>query len=120
MPLEVWRIVRCPVMQKKFKKCLARLLTPCLTLIAMPNQPDPDKAMLALRIPRALKARVVKAAKRHKMTMSEYVVWLLTRETHDIELTEHDYRKIAKEVEEARKASRSNLGLRPPGTEAET
>lgn len=85
----------------------------------MPNQPSPDRAMLALRIPRGLKARLEKRAKANKMFLSDYVVWILTRETNDVELTPDDYRKIAEEVEAARQGRRVDHRVRSRRTPPE-
>lgn len=106
--------------QRLLKSPLVRLLTPCLSPLAMPNQPSPDRAMLSLRIPRALKARLEKKAKVTNMTLSDYVVWILTRETQDVELSPDDYRKIAKEIEEARSGRRTDHRLRPHRTSPST
>jgi hypothetical protein len=72
--------------------------------------------MLALRIPRALKVRLEKKAKGNRMTLSDYVVWILTRETNDVELSPDDYRKIADEIEEARAGRRTDHRVRARGT----
>ena len=75
--------------------------------------------MLALRIPRALKVRLEKKAKGNSMTLSDYVVWILTRETNDVELSPDDYRKIADEIEEARSGRRIDHRVRSRGTPPE-
>ena len=108
--------LRCKVQQEKVKNPLVRLLTPCFIRPVMPNQPSPDRAMLALRIPRALKVRLEKKAKGNSMTLSDYVVWILTRETNDVELSPDDYRKIADEIEEARSGRRTDHRVRARGT----
>ena len=67
----------------------------------MPNQPSPDKCHIGIRVPRELKRAVAKAAKERKMTISEFVAWILQRETQNIELTADDYREIARQTENA-------------------
>ena len=119
VPSEVRYSVEILQQRKKVLKGLARWLTPCFHLFVMPNQPSPDKAMLAIRLPRALKARLQKKARALGMSFSDYVVWVLTRESNDVELSPNDYRKIAKEVEEARSGRRTDHRVRPAGPSPE-
>lgn len=74
----------------------------------MPNKPDPDKTFLGVRIPRPLYVRLRKIAAQKKMTMTEYVLELLGRETRHITLTSEDYEKIAKETRRAEEKLRSS------------
>lgn len=103
--------------RKNVHKCLERLLTPLYGLRVVPNQPHPDKAMLALRIPRALKARIEKAAKSRKMTTTDYVEWSLTASVRDVILTADDYRKIAEATAKATSSHRPDQRLRSSGAE---
>lgn len=100
-------------MWKNVKKGIERSLTPWHVVGAMPNQPAPDKVILALRISRTLKRRLEKLAKQRKETITEVVIAILNQQVQHVELTPDDYRKIAAEVEEARKGSVSDKRLRP-------
>jgi len=68
----------------------------------MPNQPSLDKEVLSFQVPRTLKVRVAKLAKKRGEYMSETVISTLTHATKDIELTPEDYREIAAAIERAR------------------
>ena len=85
----------------------------------MANQPAPDKTMLALRIPRTLKVRIEKAAKHHNMSVTDYVLFVLNRETQNVELTPDDYRRIAQEIEAAKSGNRVDHRIRPQRTQAD-
>jgi hypothetical protein len=67
----------------------------------MPNQPAPDKEVLSFKVNRALKARIVKLAKRRGETMSETIVSILANATQDIQLTAEEYQEIALAVARA-------------------
>ena len=68
----------------------------------MPNQPSADKAMLAFRVPRELKRQIEIEAAARKMTVTEFCLLCLGRETSQVELSAHDYEQIAKECRRAR------------------
>jgi uncharacterized protein (DUF1778 family) len=80
----------------------------------MPNQPSPDKAMVNLRLSRELKMTAERAAKARGMTLTDFCAWIIQRETRDIILTPDDYRKIAQQIENARRKW-SSSGSASPG-----
>jgi len=104
---------------RKAEKSVARLLTPC-QFHPVANQPAPDKTMFALRIPRALKVRIQKAAKHHRMSLTDFVMFVLQRETKDVELTPDDYRRIAKEIEAVKSGNPVDNRLRSKRIEKTT
>jgi len=100
-----------------FQKCIERSLTPCQLGGAMPNQPAPDKVVLALRISRALKRRLEKLAKQRKETLTDVVIAILNQQVQNVELTPDDYRKIADQIEAARKGDAPDQRVRSSRTE---
>lgn len=97
------RILKAQTVPKGNKR-LEWALTPGQRVAAMPNQPNHDKAMLSIRIPRELKRACEIKAKTQKMSLTEWVAWTLSRETQDVELSPDDYRKIADAVEASRQS----------------
>lgn len=73
----------------------------CNTPTVMANQRHPDKTILTVWIPRTMDARLRKAAKSRKETLTELVTSLITNATSTIQLTPEDYRRIADETEKA-------------------
>lgn len=73
----------------------------------MPNAPDPDKTMLSVRMPRTLYERLRKLARKNKMSITDYVLQIITLETKHITLTAEDYERIAKQTREAERRLRS-------------
>ncbi len=67
----------------------------------MPNQPDPDKIMLSVRVPRTLYEQLRKLAKSKKKSISEIVIDLISLEVSNISLTAEDYENIAEQVRKA-------------------
>lgn len=67
----------------------------------MPNQPDPDKIMLSVRVPRTLYEQLRKLAKSKKKSISEIVIDLISLEVSNISLTAEDYENIAQQVRKA-------------------
>lgn len=67
----------------------------------MPNKPSPHKCVLSIRVQRTLKRRLHNAARTRKMSITEYVEWILWRETQDVPLTSDDYTIIANETAKA-------------------
>lgn len=112
VPLELRDAAMKLIARKKVKKSIARLLTPARDVFAMPNQPAPDKAMIALRVSRLLKARLLKLAKQRKMSLTDLVVFIWQRETKDVELTSEEVRKIAEEIAEAERGAKHDNRLR--------
>ena len=104
-------------MQKNVKKCFARCLTPMDPVVVMSNQPAPDKAILAIRISRALKMRLERLAEQRKETVTDVVVAILGKSVQNVELTPDDYRKIADEIEAARSGRKTDQRLRSNRTE---
>lgn len=102
--------------QKNVQKIIARSLTPCFDVSAMPNQPSPDKVILSLRITRALKRRIQKAASQSCSILTDWIVGALTAQTQNVTLTADDYRKIADETEKAAKGLGSDQRLRSSRT----
>lgn len=86
----------------------------------MPNQPAPDKVILALRINRALKRRLEKLAKLRRETLTDVVIGILTQQVQNTELTPDDYRKIANEIEAARKGDAPDQRVRSRRAEGGT
>ena len=73
----------------------------------MPNAPDPDKTMLSVRMPRTLYERLRKLARKNKMSITDYVLQIITLETKHITLTAEDYERIAKQTREAERRLRN-------------
>lgn len=73
----------------------------------MPNAPDPDKTMLSVRMPRTLYERLRKLARKNKMSITDYVLQIITLETKNITLTAEDYERIAQQTREAERRLRS-------------
>lgn len=69
----------------------------------MPNMPDPDKHLVGIRMPRTLHKRLQKRAQQQKITLKDYILGILIKETINTVLTPEDYEQIA---EETRKAAR--------------
>ena len=67
----------------------------------MPNQPDPDKIMLSVRVPRTIYEQLTKLAKSKKKSISEIVIDLISLEVSNISLTAEDYENIAEQVRKA-------------------
>jgi hypothetical protein len=99
---------------KNVEKSIVRYLTPRILfpVTGMPNQPSPDKVVVSFRIPRTLKVRLEKAAATLKMNLSEFIEFVLFRETQNIELTPDDYRRIAQETDAAKKGRSTDQRLR--------
>jgi hypothetical protein len=82
----------------------------------MPNQPAPDKEVLSFKVNRALKARIVKLAKRRGETMSETIVSILSNATQDIQLSAEEYQEISIAV--ARASHNQSAGSKRRGSKA--
>ena len=67
----------------------------------MPNQPDPDKIMLSVRVPRTLYEQLSKLYKSKNKIISEIVIDLISLEVSNISLTAEDYENIAEQVRKA-------------------
>ena len=74
----------------------------------MPNQPDTNKKQLGILIPLALFAKIRRAAHDHKMSITDYATWQLSRAISTVELTPEDYEWIADQV-------RNNINKRSNG-----
>lgn len=70
------------------------------------NQHSPDKEPLSLQIPRTLKVRLAKEARRQGLKLSELVVRILAAETANIPLSSQDYEAIRIATEKAEKTGR--------------
>lgn len=112
VPLEVLIATQKPAAKGNVEKCLERFLTPSHIVLVVPNQPHPDKVVLSLRITRALKRRVEKAAKLHGMSVTDFVEWSLTTSVRDVTLSPDDYRQIAEATALAAKGGGSDQRLR--------
>ncbi len=97
---EEWCIIK---KQNNLFCCLTGCNAPITLAAEMPNQPAPDKTQLCIRLPRALKARLLKLAKKRGVSLTELVEFLLHKQTKTVELTPDDYRKIARETERAKR-----------------
>ena len=80
----------------------------------MPDQPDPNKRVLSVRIAREFYRRLQIEAQRRQMGFNEYVRFLIYKETENISLTKEDYDVIERErvasVKRARTGGRSPKG----------
>lgn len=83
------------------KDCLSNLWARSKTGSSMANKHSPDKVCLSVWVARTLKARVERAAKGGHMTLSDWLVWRLTKDVEHVELTPEDYERIARETREA-------------------
>lgn len=72
----------------------------------MPNAHSPDKEPLSLQIPRPLMGRLKLKARQMDMTLPNYIIAILTNETHDITLSSKDYEAIARATAEAERTGR--------------
>lgn len=84
----------------------------------MPNQPDPDKTHLGIRIPRVLHARLKRLARQYGFSVTDLVLLILNRETKNVVLTSEDYEEIAQQTRDAERKLRG-LG-RKDSTRTET
>jgi hypothetical protein len=112
VPLEWVHGLRKLGTSKNVKKGLERLLTPVHLVVAMPNQHAPDKAPIALYIPRTLKERVRKEAKAKGMSITDFVEWLLWSAVKNVELTDEDHRRIADEIQAAQAGRKTDQRVR--------
>lgn len=71
----------------------------------MANQPDPDKILYGIRMPRTLHARLVKLAAKRGESLKDTVLAILNKSVENIVLDENDYKEIA---EATRKAVEKN------------
>jgi predicted DNA binding CopG/RHH family protein len=72
----------------------------------MPNEADVNDGRIAVRIPLDLLARIKRLAGERKMTLTDFLMYILHKELDKIALTEEDIEWIKKEVkknEERRK-----------------
>lgn len=67
---------------------------------AMPDQPDPDKRVLSVRVSRELYRKLQKDAKACRQPFNEYIRGILLVKTDHVALTKADYEQILKEREE--------------------
>lgn len=67
----------------------------------MPNQPDPDKATMSVRIPRSLYMQLKKFAEMTNRTISEVILDLVGSKVNNVPLTSKDYEQIARDVKRA-------------------
>lgn len=100
LPIEEWIKIK---MQKTAICLLTRCIAPNSFSPDVPNQPSPDKTQLCLRLPRALKARLEKLSRQRGVSVTELVEWLLQKQTKNVELSADDYRKIADDIEKAKR-----------------
>jgi len=63
----------------------------------VPNQPDINKRLLAVRVSREFYRRLQNAAKKRNVDFGDFLRWLIERETKDILLTKEDYEIIEQE-----------------------
>lgn len=61
----------------------------------MANQPDPDKILYGVRMPRTLHARLVKLAAKRGETLKDTVIAILNKSVEKIALDDNDYKAIA-------------------------
>lgn len=77
----------------------------------MPDQHDPDKVMIGVRVERTLKARLKKLAAQEKLSLSDLIRPILHEATSKITLSSKDYEQIVRDTrkaEEALEAKRSD------------
>lgn len=89
--------------QKTANKGLTRCIAPLRVAPDVPNQPATDRTQLCVRIPRTLKKRLEKLAKRREITLTELIELMIQRQVATVELTPNDYREIARDIERAAK-----------------
>lgn len=73
----------------------------------MSNQPDINDGRIAVRIPLDLLARVKRMATERKMSLTDFLMFILHRELDKIDLTKEDIAWIKREVEK-NEAKRKN------------
>lgn len=71
----------------------------------MANQPDPDKILYGIRMPRTLHARLVKLAAKRGESLKDTVIAILNKSVERVPLNDDDYKEIA---EATRKAVEKN------------
>lgn len=64
----------------------------------MPNVADVNDGRIAVRIPLDLLARVKRLAKERKMSLTDFLMYVLHKELDKISLTDEDIEWIKKEV----------------------
>lgn len=73
----------------------------------MSNSPAPKNVQRALRVQRDLDAKVIKRFRQDEsMTVKDAYILALQYATRDVQLTADEYRKIAEDIEQARKSGR--------------
>jgi len=77
----------------------------CNTLPAAMNKRSPSKAYISAWVARPLKRRLEKLAKSRDESVTDLVVWLLTKATDNVELTSEEYAEITKEVRKAERGT---------------
>lgn len=85
---------------KKNQILVARCKQPIYVSPCMPDQPDPDKRVLSVRVSRELYAKLQAAAKAAQMGFNEYIRALLLTRTDHVVLTKEDYDQILAEKEQ--------------------
>jgi hypothetical protein len=65
------------------------------------NQHSPDKEPLSLQVPRTTKVRLVRAAQRRGVPLSELIIEILAAKTASWPITSKDYEAIQKATEKA-------------------
>lgn len=76
-----------------------------ITLHVM-NMHSPDREPLSLQVPRTLKVRLMRAAQRRGISVSELVTEILASKTANLPITAKDYEAIRIATEKAEKTGR--------------
>jgi hypothetical protein len=73
---------------------------------SMPDKHSPDKEPLSLQIPRTLRGRLIRAARKAGKTYPQYVTEQLTNATNDVTLSSADYQAIAEATAQAERTGK--------------
>ena len=76
----------------------------------MPNAHSTLKRLFSLQVPQALYRKLEKRAEQYEMPINTYIVFVLTRDLANIELTDEDERIIAERIAESVAKRRSRHG----------
>ena len=112
-PREISKKAQIAISKENEKSILPGVLDLLQIRYVMPSQRAADKETLSFYVPRTLGRRLRKLAKMLKVTLTDVVVMVLSRETNHIELTPEDYEEIAR-------ATRAAQRQGPEGSQTKT
>lgn len=76
----------------------------------MSDMPDIKNGRVTMRIPVELLAKLRKGAREHKMAVTEYIRWVLSKQLDNVPLTSADLAWISQQIEVNRENRRKRNG----------